>query len=142
MPSLTEEESKVVRPSSKLLIQVILDTDEKVLAEVAPNSISLKRFVKVPLFILTWSAGMCGSLSMVFGKVAGEILKMNGVDGFNTFKEVPFYLFIALAMFSAFMAVIILNMAMRNYNQLEVMPIYQSANIVNALMCGLFILNE
>lgn len=108
----------------------------------APNSISLKKSAKVPLLILSWSAGLIGALNIVFFKVAGEILKVHGVDGQNAYKEAPLYLFVMIGGLGAALCVGILNMAMRNYNQLEVMPIYQSSIIVNTLLSGLFILNE
>mmetsp|Transcript_64120 Transcript_64120/g.88688 ORF Transcript_64120/g.88688 Transcript_64120/m.88688 type:complete len:103 (+) Transcript_64120:1047-1355(+) len=69
-------------------------------------------------------------------------MKVHGVNGQNAFREAPLYLFVAIGGIGAALCVGILNMAMRNYNQLEVMPIYQSSIIVNTLMCGLFILNE
>jgi len=121
---------------------VIIQTDDRVLYDVAPNSLVLKKSAKIPLFLLAWSAGLIGALNCTFLKVAGEILKINGKDGYNAFASLHLYIFLAIGIAGSVACICILNLVMRNYNQLEVMPIYQSAIIVNCLMSGMFILNE
>lgn len=37
---------------------------------------------------------------------------------------------------------LVLNQAMRLYQHIDVVPVYQSAVIVNHLVCGLILLNE
>ena len=61
------------RPA-RLLIEAINDLPEEVLEYVSPQSVPLKRYIKVPMLLLLTNAGFQAGLSVVFLKLCGELI--------------------------------------------------------------------
>ena len=57
-----------------MLIEAVNDLPEEVLVHVSPQSVRLKRYIKVPLLILLINAGFQSGLSVVFLKLCGELV--------------------------------------------------------------------
>jgi len=89
------------------------------------NYAKLKKLVRLPLFALTWSAGIIAGINTLAFKLAGLMMKSQSKDtGPNAFTEGAFYTFVVMGAAGAAIQLSLLNLAMKNYNQMEVIPIY------------------
>ena len=57
-----------------MLIEALNDLPAEVLEQVSPQSVNLKRWIKVPLLLLLVNAGFQSGLAVVFLKLCGELL--------------------------------------------------------------------
>ena len=76
--------------------------------------------------------------ALTFLKVGGEILNS------DEFKENIFFSFLMVVcgLSCAITQMIFLNLSMKYYNNLDVMPIYQSTILMGLMVAGLLVLNE
>ena len=110
----------------------------EILEVISPKSMNLKRFVKMPLIYLLFLAGMQSGLCVVFMKLAGELAATNSVSE----NVGMFVLLLVLMGISAVSQSHSLNMAMKEYDQLEVMPIFQTFIMIMWMTGGMIVLNE
>ena len=110
----------------------------EIIYEISPRSIILKKNLKVPMVLLTWTtATICGTNLCLF-KCVGEILTE------HDFWNMPIMVtsFVTFVVCMALTQVFVFNTALRYYNNLDVIPIYQSLNLTMMLVCGWILLDE
>ena len=90
------------------------------------------------MVLLIWSTATFSGLNVCLLKCFGEILAV------NDFWTMPFMVssLIVSIILGAILQIIILNMALRYYNNLDVIPVYQSLILTMLLVCGWVLLNE
>lgn len=79
-------------------------------------------------------------MGTMFFKCFAEALKSH--QEYNNLQNPLTYAFLVVALMLLFVQVKTFNKALRFYDQLEVVPIYQSSIIINGILCGSIILNE
>ena len=126
-----------IRPP-RVLISLIDQLPYSMITEISARSTSLKRNIKIPMVLLIWSTATFSGLNVCLLKCFGEILAV------NDFWTMPFMVssLIVAIICGAILQIIILNMALRYYNNLDVIPVYQSLILTMLLVCGWVLLNE
>ena len=120
------------------MIEIINDMDRELLEKVSPSSRTVKNFIKVPLVFLVWASSMQSSLSVIMLKLFGELIQ-SGSSGTYWFLMI----FLVVMMFlSSLMQIHIINLAMKYYDQVEVVPIFQTCLMIMWITSGLIVLNE
>jgi hypothetical protein len=97
----------------------------------------IRRRLKWPLILLTFGAGLLGSLSMSFLKGMTVAFREVGLWG-----GVTLYIYLILAVTLALKQLSFLNQMMEVYDQIEIVPIYQSSIIMMNICAGAIIMNE
>ena len=123
---------------TRILIQLVNSLPKDLIQEISPKSLRLHRFVKVPLVFMTWSAGLLVATNLSIGKALGEI-----VFRFE-FWRMPIFsssLFFAGCLVSGLVAYTI-SISMRYYDNIDVIPMFQSFILLMMLAAGWTILNE
>lgn len=121
-----------------MLIEVLNDMPSDVLATVSPRSVNLARFLKLPMLYMLLLAGLQSGLSVVFMKLVGELVQA----GQGLENPVMTCILLGLMALSAVSQTHSLNMAMKEYDQLEVMPIFQAMIMMMWMMGGMIVLDE
>jgi len=106
--------------------------------EVSPASLALKKYIKMPLLLFVTGAAMLASLSDLQLKMVGEIYN-------QAYTTADWLLLIGLILgivFTAKFTIVYVNFAIKNYDQMEVMPIYQTNIMVWGILVGMACLNE
>eukprot|EP00355_Strombidium_rassoulzadegani_P007882 CAMPEP_0168619692 /NCGR_PEP_ID=MMETSP0449_2-20121227/6739_1 /TAXON_ID=1082188 /ORGANISM="Strombidium rassoulzadegani, Strain ras09" /LENGTH=169 /DNA_ID=CAMNT_0008660647 /DNA_START=234 /DNA_END=743 /DNA_ORIENTATION=+ len=98
---------------------------------------SLRGRLKIPLFLMATGAGLLGSLSMTFLKGMTESFEENGVFG-----SFSLYGYLILSLCLSVFQLNLLNMTMEIYDQIEIIPIYNSSMILLNICAGAIVLNE
>jgi len=112
--------------------------DEKDLKKLSPHF--QKFWIRVPLILYPWASGLLSGMTTSFIKGFAESLKN------HTFYELAThplpYICLIICSFNIVGQLYTLNTGLKYYNQLEVIPIYQSSVIINNIICGGLIFNE
>ena len=106
--------------------------------EISPRSMTFKRWLKAPMVLLVWSTATFAGQNLCVFKAFGEILSS------QDFWAMPFmasFLFLA-GCTGGLIQMFILNINMRYYNNLDIMPVYQSLILIMMLICGWVLLDE
>ena len=111
---------------------------EEVLQRVSPQSLELKSFLKVPMLLLLVTAGLLSGMSVCFLKLIGEMIQNGEVGGHIGI----FILLAVVALLSVPAMVHSLNLAMKYFDQLQVMPIFQVCLMIMWICSGMMILQE
>lgn len=114
-----EQNDEVERPP-RTLIETISEMTEDEVKQVSPTSLTLKKFVKIPLLLIVTSSAVMAGISISLIKMAVELLESNDFLDIVLFST---FLLIGALLFS-FTQLHMLNGAMKFYDQLVVMPIY------------------
>lgn len=108
------------RRPQRVIIALIDKCPKELISTISPSTLRLKQNLKVPLVLLCWSAGIMNGEALVFLKIGGEVINS---DEFS--KNIIFaFLIAALGVASAGFQIYLLNVSMRLYTNLDVMPIY------------------
>ena len=112
------------------------------LNEISPSSKFLKKNLKVPMIFMTLTGGILNSMSLVLFKSGSEIVKTNIIEGYT-----PTDLAMSLGLMTVAGSLSISNIFLLNktfclYNNLDVMPSYQSFILLMLLFSGLLVFNE
>ena len=102
------------------MIALVTSLSEEMVEEISPRSVILNSRIKVSLVLLTWTCGTLVATSLVLVKCFGEIVKA------GEFFDMPF---LASACFCfggimCFVMIYVLNLAMRYYDNIDVIPIF------------------
>jgi len=126
------------RRPARVLLALIDKCPLDLIEKMSPESVQLKKDLKMPLVMMCWSCGIMNGNAIVFMKIFGEILN-SPEFALNIF----FALIIgALGFVCALVQMYWLNMSMKLYNNLDVMPIYQAMILMHMLLSGLVVLDE
>ena len=106
--------------------------------EISPRSVFLKIFLKWPMVLLVWSCGTWAGQNLCFFKAFGEILSAG--DFFN--RPIMAISIASIGCIGALIQIFILNISMRYYNNLDIMPVYQSLILIMMLVSGWTLLDE
>ena len=122
-----------------MLLGLLGKLPKELIAEISPEvGMKLRSNIKMPIILLTLCAGLCGGSSIVFMKSFGEIVNGPEVSG-----HVFFALILVNVGFAAgAMQCYLLNLSMKYFNNIDVMPIYQSFILINWMVSGLVLLDE
>lgn len=118
------------RAPRMLLIAISALTFED-LKKVAPESMKLKRYQKIPLVILLTMTAFSVGLNQVQLKIIG----LFAID--NAAWELETILLFIYTALQAFIVVLFMNLAMAHYPQLDVIPIYESLVIALTIGAGM-----
>ncbi|CDW72158.1 phospholipase d [Stylonychia lemnae] len=125
-------------PTITQLIDRVSKMDEKDLKKLSPNF--QKFWIRLPLILYPWASGLLSGMTTSFIKGVAEITKNHTMYELAT-HPLP-YICLAICGFNIIGQLYTLNTGLKFYNQLEVIPIYQSSVILNNLLCGGLIFNE
>ena len=93
---------------------------EEIISEVSPGSILIRRTAKLPMFVVLVSAGLIGGIATTFYKIIGELAIENELT-----QEGWFVVVLALVGVLANLVMLyLINIAMKYYNNIDVMPVY------------------
>lgn len=125
--------------SERVLIQVLNEMDVNDVAEVSPQSSHLKMYVKLPMLLFVLGASLLTQVSDIIFKLISETVKEAQADSTCYFYLIPL---IGGVIFSATQTLLNVNEAMKYYDQMMVMPIYQTAIMIWSILVGMLCLNE
>ena len=107
-------------------------------ALVSPRSQGLKKWLKVPMLVFAMLPAMVSSLSELFMKVAGVVL----IKAQKPTDYLWLLVFVPLLVLTAQRTLVYVNYGIKYYNQMEVMPIYQTCLLIHNILVGMLCLNE
>lgn len=102
-----------------MLIQTITNFSSDLLNEISPQSRHIKPIAKAPMVSLLCLNALSGGFSVSIYKVIGELLTSSTIDDAGFLIAVLFVFAIA----SNALQMHLLNLAMKYYDQIEVIPI-------------------
>ena len=117
-------------------IEFMWSCEKEILQEVSPRTAKYRSYAKMPLVTLVGLTGALSGLSVAVIKCSTELIKTEG--GLSVTSIGLF----ALGGFSATLEMFGLNIAMKYYSQLEVVPIFETSYTVMNLLFGMILLNE
>ena len=90
------------------------------------------------MVLMTWSCGLLGAINVALIKSFGEILTSGG------FFSMPYTAAgcLVAGVSGSVLMLYLLNLSMRYYNNIDVMPIYQSLMLLMMLATGWVVLDE
>ena len=122
----------------RVFIQQIFDLETEQIKKLDP---SFKKYrVRLLLLLYPWSSGILSTITSSYIKGVAELLKTNSFV-FNL-SNPAIYILLFLMVGTLVSQLKFMNMSLQYYNQLEVVPIYQSFVIMSNLMCACIIFNE
>jgi uncharacterized membrane protein len=125
----------------RILIDLLDKVPLAMVESISPASVKFKKNLKWPLLLYCLSCSILSGTSFVTIKSAGEIWVSNFENSHwsNTFLAL---FLIAVAIITALVNAYALNKAFCHYNNLDVLPIYQSCCLLMIFITGLLVLNE
>lgn len=120
------------------MIDKITNLEEKDIRKISPNF--RKFLIRVPLFLFPWASGLLSGITTSFIKGVAEMAKSEELMTILT-HPLP-YICLCICGLSIVGQLYTMNNGFKYYNQLEVVPIYQSSVIINNILCGGIIFNE
>ena len=126
------------RRPGRVLIALIDKCPAQLVVKISPGSEEIKNNLKICLVLMCFSCGIMNGCALTFMKVGGEILNS------DEFKENIFFslLMLLCGLSCAIIQMIFLNLSMKYYNNLDVMPIYQATILMGLMVTGLLVLKE
>ena len=122
----------------RALIELLSSLPSDLIEEISPRSASLHANIKVPMVLMSLSAGLLTAINLVFAKCFGEIIKAQEFAWAPIFASSCF----VLGTLGCFLMIYVLNLAMRYYNNLDVIPIFQSFILLCMLLSGWIVFDE
>jgi len=102
---------------------------------------SLNHFkVKIPLLLYAIGAGLLSSMVTSFIKGVSEMV--NSRDIGENLQRPMVYLLLVMVVLSLVTQLHFMNMNLKYYEQMEIIPIYQSSIILTNVLCGAIIFQE
>ena len=130
-----------IRRPKRVLISLIDKLPTAVIEQISPTTVKFKKSLKWPLIFYCLSCGILNGVTMVVIKSAGEIWVTNVET--NQWANIVLALFLmAIGAVSSIVTIYALNKAFCHYNNLDVLPIYQSFILLMMNATGLLVLDE
>lgn len=124
--------------STRALIAQVGSLPKQTIEEISPRSLSLQKNLKAPLVLMCWSIGLITALNLVFIKCFGEIVRSGEVKEKPILSSVCFF----FGATGSLMMIYVLNIAMRYYDNIDVIPIFQSFNLLMMMASGWVVMDE
>jgi hypothetical protein len=102
---------------------------------ISPSFWTLKKLLKLPMIVLLLTAGLMTGLN-------STIIKLFGLSILSGAHEPLAFGLLAFKLFQAALVVVMLNLAMAHYPQLDVVPIYQSFGVATIIFAGMIFYGE
>lgn len=134
----TDDSSTDAERSDRLLMDILYELPKDSIKKISPDSLYLKTLVKVPMLIFVNLAAMASSLSEMFMKIIGCIIK-DAQSNYDYLYVIPFALLLAYTGYRTFIYV---NYGIKYYDQMEVMPVYQTCLLNHNILVGMLCLDE
>lgn len=118
------------------LVLIIQEMPDSLVANVSSEAVMVRQRIKWPLVLVCLSAGILSAFTQVFFKYFGEA---------RLSEKKNIYLIVSMLLCGIVFGVIQLltvNVAMKYYNQVDVVPLEGSINIMAGIGAGLFVMNE
>ena len=122
----------------RLLIRVLTIFPKELIAEISPRSDRIRKTARLPMLSLLCCTGVLAGYSAVLFKYFAELL----VAGQSIKVAAMSFSILAVALFTNFLQLIFLNISMKYYDQLDVIPVFMTAFLVFGIVCGLIFFNE
>ena len=106
--------------------------------KIAPDAKRLKNNLKVPMVSMCLTCGLMNGCALVYIKVCLEIINSPEASSNMFFSMTMCF----LGIFAAFINIIAVNMSLKFYNNLDVMPTYQSSILINVMVAGMILIDE
>ena len=135
--AIDEEDKETDRPERDL-INVLYALPPDSVALVSPRTQGLKKWLMVPMLVFAMLPAMVSSLSELFMKVAGVVL----IRAQKPTDYLWLLVFVPLLVLTAQRTIVYVNYGIKYYNQMEVMPIYQTCLLIHNILVGMLCLNE
>ena len=110
----------------------------EVILKMSHDSQHLKNNLKVPMVLLCWGSGLSGGCSLSLLKCCGTIAYGSEASG-NPFLALGLGI---AGVGSALIQTYLLNLGMKYFNNIDVMPIYHSMILMHMMLSGLILLDE
>ena len=141
MPSklkASDDDTVFADRSDRVLIDVLYGLPKDSVKMVSARSLWLKIWVKLPMILYVTTAAMVSSLSELFVKIVGAII----IHAEEWSDLLWLLLFGPMLVTTATVTMIYVNYGIKYYDQIEVMPIYQTSLLLHNILVGLLCLNE
>ena len=122
----------------RVLMDILYGLPRESVKRISPRSLMLKTWNKLPLLIFTNLAAMSSSMSEMWMKIMGCILK----DADNWFDYLWVIPATACLIYTALRTLVYVNYGIKYFDQMEVMPIYQTCLLNHNILVGMLCLNE
>jgi hypothetical protein len=106
--------------ADRVLMDILYGLPKDSVMKFSPESTMLKVWIKLPLLVFVNLAAMSSSMSEMFMKIVGCILK----DAETSLDYLWLIPFVALLAFTGVRTLVYVNYGIKYYDQMEVMPIY------------------
>ena len=116
-----EGEDTEIDRTEREMIAILNGLPKDLVEEISPQSLPLKRWLKLPMILSVLMAACLSSLSELWMKAVGLVLLYSGDDWRN---YLWILLFIALVVLTAYLTIIYVNYGIKYYSQMETMPVY------------------
>jgi len=104
----------------RVLIDTVHACPIDLLMTVSPQTVTAKKYIKMPMLLLIICSSMMSAISMIMIKMLGELVESASWRDFWLLNVIM----VTLLAVSGTLQLHCLNMAMRLYDQLEVVPVY------------------
>ena len=122
----------------RLLIRILTLFPEELIKEISDRSDKLRKTSKLPMLFLLTSSGWLAGYSAAYFKLFGELL----VEGASLDAALMAFSLLGVACASQILQLVFLNLSMKYYDQLDVIPIFMTAFLVFGIVCGMVFLDE
>ena len=136
--AVDEEGTFADRPDRELMY-VLNGLSREAVQMISPKSLFAWKWLKVPLMAFSFLSAMISSLSELSMKVIGVVMT---ADADHWTDYLWLILFIPMLVFTAILTLVYINYGIKYYNQMELMPIYQTSLLINNILVGMICLNE
>ena len=135
----TQEHGIEVEPQvPRLLIRVLTIFPKELILEISPSSDRIRKSARLPMVSLLCCTGLLAGYSAVLFKYFAELV----VGGKSIKVAALSFPILAAALFTNFLQLIFLNISMKYYDQLDVIPVFMTSFLVFGIVCGLIFFNE
>ena len=110
----------------------------EIIHEVSPRSSCVRRTAKFPMFFLLVCTGLIGGVTTTLFKMVSDLLVQHDVSHDFLF----FMILLTLAIPGNGLQLYFINVSMKYYDQIEVIPVFLSSALVFILVSGLIIFDE
>jgi len=121
-----------------VLIDILNNLPEEIVERISPASLKTKKLLKLSMVLYITSSAMMSALMAMLFKLVMNILYNYPI--YNSLFELSMLLI--LCSIFTLLQVYTINVAMKNYDQMEVIPIFQTVLMIFWILTGMLLLDE